>query len=738
MPFGLQGAPGVFQELMEILATQCKQDPKVRQILTSGHLASFFDDTGVGTLTEEEHFYLLERWFQTCLTNNIRIKLSKCSFLEVNLDYLGYSLSWGTWMPSPKRVQSIMNAQIGTLKDLRSFLGALGFYRRHVKNFTFSSAPLSDLLKKTVKWRWTEVEQRCFEELKEKIAQAEILGVPKSTGELVMITDASDIGGGSTIFQWQTLDPLQIPSQFTTLGVNSDGSFKHNFPSNFRLVPLGHWNWKWNEARQKYHAWEQEMLSGVLTLASQTRIVSNLPIVWFTDNEALTSFLDKEPPLNKRQRRWYVFLSQFQLKVFHLPGLKNELCDFLSRNAFDELINHDFEELAKEAFVKMDAQLDFYLRRIFLLSDKFPMSADDYVNSEFGPHWQTGEPSKTFFMDEHMFYRTDQKLFCERKLVTPKTKVPMVLKMCHESNNHPGAERTVLFFLKHFYSNLTRSDLLQFSKEICDVCPTCLLSKPNRSIDRGEISSLPLPQICNDMLYIDFIQMDSYNNFDYVLTVVDALSHFVQFFACQKAITGEGTLKLLFERWIAPYGKPNSIHSDNDVRFKAQKGFYQTIFRALDIETHFSVPRHPSSNGLCENENRAFLQNMRALSLSCKTNNWPMLVPYCTWLMNSQVSPTTSLSPHEMFLGRLSWPLELVPEPNMSPDSHNWLTEQLLVQEQAHARLQKLRAAALKRANKGGLPLHINLAIMFWCRTNVGPKNVGLNCHPHGRAPSKG
>ena len=73
---------------------------------------------------------------------------------------------------------------------------------------------------------------------------------------------------------------------------------------------------------KKYHAWEQEMLSAVLTLASQTRIVSNLPIVWFTYNEALTSFLDKEPPLNKRLRRWYVFLSQFQLKVFHISGLK--------------------------------------------------------------------------------------------------------------------------------------------------------------------------------------------------------------------------------------------------------------------------------------------------------------------------------------------------------------------------------------------------------------------------------
>ena len=129
-------------------------------------------------------------------------------------------------------------------------------------------------------------------------------------------------------------------------------------------------------------------------------------------------------------------------------------------------------------------------------------------------------------------------------------------------------------------------------------------------------------------------------------------------------------MKLILERWIAPFGKPLAIHSDNDVRFKQEKGFYQTAFKALGIETHFSIPRHPASNGLCENENRAFLQNMRALSLSCKTMNWPQLVPYCCWLMNSQISATTGLSPHEMFLGRPPWRFEIVPEPCVNPESH--------------------------------------------------------------------
>ena len=121
MMFGLQGAPGVFQELMEILSTQAKQDPQVRKIMQQGHLASFFDDTGIGSQTIDEHYILLEKYFEICRTNNVRIKLSKCEFLKENIDYLGFSMGWGTWKPSETRMQAIQKREVKRLKELRSF-----------------------------------------------------------------------------------------------------------------------------------------------------------------------------------------------------------------------------------------------------------------------------------------------------------------------------------------------------------------------------------------------------------------------------------------------------------------------------------------------------------------------------------------------------------------------------------------------------------------------------------------
>ena len=102
--------------------------------------------------------------------------MSKCEFFKLELEYRN-------------------------LTDLRSFLGAANFYRRHLKNFTYSSALLTDKLQKTVPWSWGSSEQKCFEELKERLVNAKDLAIPQREGELVMITEDSDLGGGSVIFQ---------------------------------------------------------------------------------------------------------------------------------------------------------------------------------------------------------------------------------------------------------------------------------------------------------------------------------------------------------------------------------------------------------------------------------------------------------------------------------------------------------------------------------------------------------
>ena len=179
---------------------------------------------------------------------------------------------------------------------------------------------------------------------------------------------------------------------------------------------------------------------------------------------------------------------------------------------------------------------------------------------------------------------------------------------------------------------------------------------------------------------------------------------------------------MILKEWISHFGKPREILSDNDSRFSQEKGFYQSAFKALGIDVHFGVPRHPQSNGLCERTNRSFLQNCRALSLDCKTLDWPKLCPFVAWTMNSQLSSSTGFSPSDLFLGRPSWKFSKVPEPCSNPTVESWLEDQMILQESASKRLAHRREVSLKRNNKGRTRSHYKIGEYVLVHRSRGPQ----------------
>ena len=479
---------------------------------------------------------------------------------------------------------------------------------------------------------WGEKEQAAFNELREKLASPNKIGVPHPTGEIILITDSSDIGGGSTLFQWQPMKPLNSTDstnstilQFSTSGLNSEGQFLHDYPEDeFLLVPLGHWNWKWNSTRSKYPTYELEILSGVLTMASQFRIVAGHKILWFCDNRAVKTFLDQAPPVNPRLRRWFLFLSQFPIKIEHIPGLKNELCDFLSRHSFDEKYQLQTEKLAQDAFSRMDTQLDLSIR---ILSLQLPFVIDP--NEYDITIWTQLEPYTPKILEDKLWFRNDSQLFCERKLSIPDSKILDALHFVHQKSGHPGSDRTLLMFYQNFHSMISKSELLRQCRMIVSDCEICTLTKVNTPSDRGIVGALPIPSVVNSILYIDFVSMDLWNDYSYILVVVCGLSRFAQFIPCSKSIRSDQVFKKIFEHWISKYGKPQEIISDNDIRLSPPSTFYRKALNALQIKVSFVTPYHPQGNGLCERVNRSMLQNLRILSQQFHTLEWPRLLPIC-------------------------------------------------------------------------------------------------------------
>ena len=177
--------------------------------------------------------------------------------------------------------------------------------RRHIPRFTYYSVSLTDKLKKETQWAWTSDDEAELERLKDHLSHVLLLGSPRPKGEFVCVTDASDLGGGAALFQWQHLSKDEstcvnaklseyiTPTTQLTKGMKRDGTLDHEYPEGHYLVPLGNWSWKWNQSRQNYSTFEKELMAGVLVLSGQRRLIGSNPVIWFFDQFAVEHFVNK-------------------------------------------------------------------------------------------------------------------------------------------------------------------------------------------------------------------------------------------------------------------------------------------------------------------------------------------------------------------------------------------------------------------------------------------------------------
>ena len=123
-------------------------------------MEAHIDDVRLGTNTQEDHLILLGEFFAVCQENHTRLKLEKCGFMQEIMQYLGLDVGYGWWTPAASKAKPLMDAKVQHedpkegLHDVRSFIGACNFYRRHIKKVSYTSAILTDLIKKNTTSRW--------------------------------------------------------------------------------------------------------------------------------------------------------------------------------------------------------------------------------------------------------------------------------------------------------------------------------------------------------------------------------------------------------------------------------------------------------------------------------------------------------------------------------------------------------------------------------------------------------
>ena len=138
MPFGLKNGPAIFQRVIDdVLRSEIGKTCYV-----------YMDDVIVFGKSFEEHLNNLNNILQLLNNANLKVQIEKSEFLHDKIEFLGYIITSEGIKPNYKKIEAISRyPKPSNIKELRGFLGMMGYYRRFIKDFARIAKPLTNLLK---------------------------------------------------------------------------------------------------------------------------------------------------------------------------------------------------------------------------------------------------------------------------------------------------------------------------------------------------------------------------------------------------------------------------------------------------------------------------------------------------------------------------------------------------------------------------------------------------------------
>jgi hypothetical protein len=228
MPFGLSGAPGTFQGAMNTTLSS----------LLRKCVLVFFDDILVYSRTLPEHISHLEAVFLLLQKDQWHVKLSKCHFAQRSISYLGHIISEEGVATDSAKVEAIQSwPSPVNVKELRSFLGLAGYYRKFVRHFAVITQPLTALLKKGSLFVWSLEQESSFLAVKAALCAAPVLALPNFNHTFCIETDACRNGVGAVLLQQG--HPLAFISK--ALGPKTQGLSTYEKEYLAILIAVDHW-----------------------------------------------------------------------------------------------------------------------------------------------------------------------------------------------------------------------------------------------------------------------------------------------------------------------------------------------------------------------------------------------------------------------------------------------------------------------------------------------------------------
>lgn len=615
VPFGLTNAPAAFSTMMRNAL-----DP-----LIDTCVVVYLDDILIYSNNVDDHLRDIRQVLTLLRKAGLYCKLSKCSFMQEETEFLGHVISKDGLKTNAGLVKAVREWPTPrNQREIMQFLGLTNFYHQYIKGYADIALPLTQLLGSNASFAWSQEQQQAFDALKTAITQAPVLRIFDPALSTAVETDASGFAIGAVLFQTD-----------------------HNGVSR----PVAFTSRKLSPAERNYPTHEQELLAVVHALKTWRYYLDGSHFIVYTDHATLQHF-PTQPNLTRRQARWMELLQEYNFTFKYKPGKDNIVPDALSRRP-DHQQGGETVDLGNMS-IRVDKNLETQLRNAYS------------VDPILGPLLESSRratSSGRYFVANGLLWINAAG---QTRLCIPKDNAirSMLLQDAHDSplGGHLGFEKT--------YDNLRRifywPRLARDTKSYINSCEQCQRNKPLLQRPAGLFQPLAIPSQRWDTVSMDFIvQLPmTPRGFDAITVFVDKLSKQVHFCASHTNDTAPDVARLFFDQVFRLHGMPRSIISDRDARFTGR--FWSTLMSLMGTKLNMSTAFHPQSDGQTERANRTLEEMLRSY-ISYHQNDWDLWLPMMEFAYNNSVHPTTGFSP--FFLNYGHHPL--VPASLLKPPQTN-------------------------------------------------------------------
>ncbi|XP_044762211.1 uncharacterized protein K02A2.6-like [Coccinella septempunctata] len=436
--FGINCAPEIFQKIMEKILINCLGT------------INFIDDIIVSGEDENQHDENLKRTLDTLKNHDILLNNEKCQFKMSSVNFLGHVLSREGIKPSKTHIDAIRNFRDPkTIDELQSFLGLVNFVGKWIPNLATITEPLRELLRSklgknaNIENHWKREQKEAFSKLKNALSSRSVLGYYDPQDRTQVIADASPVGLGAILLQF-----------------DSKGA---------RVISYA--NKSLTDCERRYCQTEKEALALVWA-------VEHFKIYLFgkdyfelvTDHKPLEVIFGPKSKPCARIERWVLRLQSFKYRIVYRPG-KTNIADPLSRLLVHNEKDQPFEKEFIHHLIEYTKPVAITIKELkkYTKSDK----EIELIKAALKEgSWPEGTERFKIFENELSCY--SEILLRGDKIVIPEKLRKRVLDLAHEG--HPG----IVAMKKRLRSKVWWPKIDNDAEKIVKDCKDCtLVSAPN-------------------------------------------------------------------------------------------------------------------------------------------------------------------------------------------------------------------------------------------------------------------